>query len=326
MKTSKSVVALIGVLIGFVAGLIIGLFLTNPGMSLMEAAGTIGKVDKYRNVRITEEDIELRNELLATESVKESYKNYLLFEYFSNVKMVDDVQFSLQSIDKVPAFRSSCAQTISQMDEYATFLDNARLKILEAVGVIEGLNPGDKIAIRQVLGKAGNALAQTTYRNTVLFDYIDAVELFISENNEADYPDLIKSHDLLFNNLLASCLINDNRPMLKHLAEKDLLSTGEDLSMNREALLVIIPSDMEKLSFIIPDTEKLGICLDSEKLSVCLAVEQLPFSWDMEQLAAAQDSERLGVFDREQLGTIWDNEKLSDLVFAREDLQSLFPF
>ena len=62
MKTKKSIVVTAGLLIGFVIGLMVGITLTNPGLSLMEAAGTIGKVDQYRNVRVTEKDIELRNE------------------------------------------------------------------------------------------------------------------------------------------------------------------------------------------------------------------------------------------------------------------------
>ncbi|MDZ4204800.1 MAG: hypothetical protein U1C46_08295, partial [Bacteroidales bacterium] len=87
MRAKRNLLVIVGLLIGFSAGLIVGIMLANPGLSLREAAGTIGKIDKYRNVKITEADIELRNELLADEGLRKAFTSYLNYEYAANVKM-----------------------------------------------------------------------------------------------------------------------------------------------------------------------------------------------------------------------------------------------
>ncbi len=258
MKTKKSVTVTIGLLIGFVAGLMVGITLTNPGLSLMEAAGTIGKMDSYRNVRVTEQDIELRNELLTDASMKNAYQQYLLYEYTINVKMADDIQFAILEADKVPGFRSVNARTMDRLEDYAMFLDNARLQILEAIGVINELDGRSQVAIRTVLNNAGNAMAQTIYRSTVLFDFIDGVQQFIDTNGREIHPQLALAHDKLYANLLATALVNDNRPVLEHLLERDVLTEDESLALNSEALMAQFLSDVSQLSdHILFDTDQL---------------------------------------------------------------------
>lgn len=258
MKTKKSIVVTVGLLIGFVVGLMVGITLTNPGLSLMEAAGTIGKMDSYRNVKVTEQDIELRNELLSDASMKNAYQQYLLYEYTMNVKMADDIQFAIEEADGLPGFRSANARTMDKLEDYAMFLDNARLQILEALGVINELDGRSQVAIRTVLNNAGNAMAQTTYRSTVLFDFIDGVQRFIDTNGREAYPQLALAHDKLYANLLATALVNDNRPVLEHLLERDVLSEDESLALHSNAMRDQILLDVGRLEgSLMLDTEQL---------------------------------------------------------------------
>lgn len=266
MKTKKSIVVTVGLLIGFVVGLMVGITLTNPGLSLMEAAGTIGKMDSYRNVKVTEQDIELRNELLTDASMKNAYQQYLLYEYTINVKMADDIQFAILEADKVPGFRSVNARTMDRLEDYAMFLDNARLLILEAISVINDLDGRSQVAIRTVLNNAGNAMAQTIYRSNVLFDFIDGVQQFIDTNGREIHPELALAHDKLYASLLATALVNDNRPVLEHLLERDVLTEDESLALHNEALMAQFLNDVGQLSaaMIIYDTEQLqGIVFGS---------------------------------------------------------------
>lgn len=335
MKTKKSIVVTIGLLIGFVIGLMVGITLTNPGLSLMEAAGTIGKVDKYRNVRVTEKDIELRNELLADESLREAYKNYLMYEYAFNVKMADDIQFSIAAADDVSGFKSANARVLQRLEDYALFLDNARLQILEAIGTLDNLSGGDQVAVRSVLNNAGNALAQTVYRSTVLFDFMNGVELFINHSGEAEYPRLAKAHDLLFANLLNACIVNENRTVLEHLLAKELLTEGEDLALKKEVL---------QTAYIV-DAEQLPIRWDAEKLQDNILQSHILFVQflDFEQLRTGfTDSESLrGIIwtDSEQLGTgftldseqlqgsvLYDVEGLNSIISSKEQLNRIVTY
>ena len=350
MKNKKSLIVIIGILIGFVVGLIIGITLTNPGMGLMEAAGTIGKMDTYRNVRVTEKDIELRNELLADASLREAYHNYLLYEYTVNVKMADDIQFSIRESDRLPKFWSANARTMERLEDYSMFLDNARLLILEAIGVINELDGRSQVAIRTVLNNAGNALAQTVYRSMVLFEFMEGVQHFIDVEGKEAHLQLAVAHDKLYANLLATCLVNENRPVLEHLLERDILTEDESLAISSEVLLSqfihdanLLPSSSTLLSNAeLLQSQNLGLAFFGSE-SVLSSSQQLSsfnealnsiLSSDIGQLGvimssiqhagqlgfleARKDAELLGVLGAAALNNIQHLSAAADLFNAQQ--------
>ncbi len=290
MKKQKTLVVIFGLAIGFAIGVMVGVTLTNPGMSLREAAGTIGRVDQYRNIRVTEADIELRNELLADSNMREAYRNYLAYEYAANIMMGDDLRFAISAGREHGDFRTGNARTLDRMEDYAIFLDNARLRILEAIGTISDLPDSDRVAIRTVLNSAGNAIAQTQFRKSVVFDFMMGVERFFDTNPKTQFPNLTKAHDQLFTNVLMSSMINDNRPVLEHLLAKELMDAdGELIQMDMETLRAITINDIENLRSIA--------FMNEEVLK--------QFFYDVEALRynfSVQNAERLSVLDAERLG------------------------
>lgn len=268
MKPKTNLIVAAGFLISFVAGVIVGLALSNPGMSVIEAAGTIGKVDKYRNVRVTDLDIELRNDLLADTSLKEAYKSYLLFEYTANIKMADNIQFAIEAASQIEGFRATNAQSLGRLEDYAYFLDNARLQILEAIATLDGLNGKSPIAIRTVMNNAGNAMAQTTYRSNVLFEFISAVERFFDTENKESYPDLALAHDLLFANLFIASIVNENTPALNYLSGRELFTENESLALKEGVVQSVAAMDVEKLrAGFIDQTPVINAIVQSEHLN-----------------------------------------------------------
>ena len=324
MKTQKTLIVIFSLVIGFAIGLMVGLTLTNPGMSLREAAGTIGRVDQYRNVRVTDADIELRNELLADENMREAYRNYLSYEYASNIKMGEDIRFAITAGYDAGDFRMINRRTLESMEEYAEFLDNARLRILEALGVISDLSERDRVAIRTVLNNAGNALAQTHFRNGVVFDFMLGVERFFDTNSKAQFPNLAKAHDQLFANVLMSTMVNDNRPVLEHLLAKELMDEdGELAQMDMETLRKIILNDFDNLRDIAFLNEEImnSFVRDIQALNASV------FFLDMEQLRTAVnlDAEqlRLGPLgDGEQLRSAGDALRMNEILRGSELLRS----
>lgn len=313
MKVKNTVTILFAVIISLVIGFILGVALTNPGMNFTEAAGTIGRVDQYRHVRITAADIELRNEMLADAHMLEAYRNYLAYEYSANIKMADDIRFALEAGRSAPGFFVTNARTLDRMEEYAEFLDNARLRILQALGTINDLSGRDRVAIRSVLNSAGNAISQTIIRSKVVFDYLTGAEKFFVEAPKSEFPDIARAHDQLFANLLMNNMVNDNRPVLEHLLAKNFLDEdGELAQLDRESLQTIVPSDAARLNMDV------GLFDVEVMQSIMFDIENLGQFFDSEQLRAHI------LFDRQLsdafLG-VWDNERLNSVLRGSELMQ-----
>ena len=90
-KITTTQTALIAV-IALVFGFLIGFSIKSNVPSTDELAGSIGKVDRFRNVQITEDDILLRNELVEDTAKRAQYEKYLLFNYYQALKTSSDVE------------------------------------------------------------------------------------------------------------------------------------------------------------------------------------------------------------------------------------------
>lgn len=64
MKNRHVRLTIFTAILALIAGIFIGLFLANFTSDDEHLGGTIGKVDRYRNVKVTEDDVLLRNELV----------------------------------------------------------------------------------------------------------------------------------------------------------------------------------------------------------------------------------------------------------------------
>ena len=317
MKKNKVKFIILGLLVGLIAGMMAGLALMNPGMSVWEAAGTIGRVDQYRNVRVTEADIELRNELLADENMHEAYRNYLAYEYAANIKMGDDLRFAVSAGREHDAFRTNSTRTLDQMAYYAIFLDNARLRILEAIGTLSDLSDRDRVAIHTVLNSAGSAIAQTQFRNGVVFDFMTDVESFFKTNPKTEFPQLALAHDKLFANMLMHNIVNDNRPVLEHLLAKELMDeNGELAKLDMAALRSIVIKDSEHLKQIAFMNEEImnSFVRDIGELNST-------YTLDFEQLKNAMaDIDRIDTF-KDRLDAFKDALRMDKVLHGSEMLR-----
>ena len=309
MKSKQILTIVISVIVGFSIGLMSGLTLTSPGMSLMEAAGTIGRVDQYRNVRITQDDIELRNELAENAERRETFLNYLSYEYARNIQMGENVRFAIRSGESAGDFRTANPKTMEQLNQYDEFLDNARLRILEAIGTLQNLGERDKVAVHTVLTDAGNALAQNSLRDGVLFDFMRGVERFFKTASPSAFPELANAHDQVFTSLVSDNLIKGNRPTLENLLAKRPMGDENQLGFfDTEKFQLQLAADAEQLGTIW-DAEQLGsIFFDAEQLGFLANLELLQLlgnaviMLDTELLGLFANAEQLGLADAEQLG------------------------
>jgi hypothetical protein len=200
------------------------------------------------------------------------------------------------------------------------------------------------------MNNAGNAMAQTTYRSNVLFEFITAVERFFDSAHSEENPGLARAHDLLLANLFTASIINEDTPALNYLSGRQLYTNDENLALKAEALQTCILVDTEKLHTGFTDQESLqnfvlrsehmhmGVFYDSETLGVALQfgtrlmAEQLGTRlMESEQLGRLMESEQLGssVIPEELYGLlvmINDAPMLQDVLQSREDMLGSFPW
>lgn len=327
MKKGQVITILISLIIGISIGLMAGITFTNPGVSIWEAAGSIGRLDQYRHVRITQEDIQLQNELLENDQRRHAFSEYLAFEYASNVQLGEHVRFAIQSGEAARDFHTAHFQLMDRLDNLNVFLDNARLRILEAMHSMQELDK-DRVAIHSRLKDAGNALAHTNQRSNILFDYLDHVQRFFDTADPGAYPDLYQSYGRIFNHLVAVNTLKGNKPGIEYLLAKrpmeeismlelfNIQTLEEAVAFDAERLERIVLRDAEILGYIGSHAEQLGWALyDAEQLRIAfLGSEQLEAIglWDAEQLGWIWDAEQLGFWDAEQLrgSILFDSEQL----------------
>ncbi len=311
MKKQKNLIIALSLVVGVVVGLVVGFVLTDPCRDLGDAAGTIGRVEHYRDVQISEADIDLRNQFLDDDGMLERYEMYLGYEYATNLKQAENTRFALLAGRQHNEFSAQNRQVLDRMEEYSRLMDNARLRILEALGVITDLENREGVAVRTVLNSAGNAIAQTQIRGNVLFDYLVAVEDFFDTHPQTEYPALTRAHDELYATLLMNNIIRDNKPVLDHLLAKNLLDEdGELAQMDIEQLQGSILFDAARLNARFLDQETLQSIsiMDQELLNTGFMIT---------------DQEMLGLLDAEAMGAYTDHEALKLLIMDQEALDNL---
>jgi len=322
MKTSTKILIVVLIALGLLVGFFIGITVDYPKTNKAELAGTIGKMNNYRNVKITENDIQLRSDLLSNNGLLKSYRSFYSFHYTSCVKLCSDLDFAVKAAENETTFREDNSMEIENLKEFRTTLEQARLDLLLAVTTLQNLSEVDQNNLTTVLNNANIAVAQMNYKQKDILAFVEAIEKFVQGNNPSLYTELIKAHDLLTLNQIIVASATNDKPMLKAYDKKQMFSSVEklniissqadlqsaikqDLGIIGAQDLQIIGSTEKELGIIILSVEKLGILLsyNTEKLG----------AGNAEKLGAISNSENLGkiiILNTEKLGAILNSDKL----------------
>jgi len=325
MKSSKKILIGVLIIISLLIGFFIGITVDYPKTENSELAGTIGKMDNYRNVKISEKDVQLRNDLLSNESFLKGYLQYYSAQYTSCVKQCEDIDFAIKAAESAQPFKEKYAKEISDIKQYSEILKQSREDILLALTSLQNLAQSDENAISQILNLANVAIAQIKYSENCLFLFVESVEKFIQTNNSQQYTELLKAHDLFAVNQLIMAAITNDKPMLKAYDKKQLLSSNLELNaVHSTQLNSILLSDFNALKANFPNNEKLQqFCSDPSKMGniekqlgvIIPAFEKLGgiVIESTDKLRAVNSNEKLGlsVFSTEKLnGALMNGEKL----------------
>ncbi len=304
MKKKTNLLIAFAILIAFTLGFLIGITIEYPQVDHDEISGTIGKVNNYRNTKITEGDIRLKNELLADTSLQRSVKNYMNFFYVRALELENNIGFAVKEASAVAQFKINNANQIMALESYGKFLSAARQDLLFAVVACQTPEETEPSLLSHSIAQAKNIIAQLNYRSKAVLNFIMQLDLFIQETKTGSFPGLKKAHDLLaYNEMVSSVVLND-QVLLKFFEKKKLFDSNLE-SPGKINVREAIKQDMEKLN--IP-----GHFADAEKLNLNNIQESLNiFDVEIFRATVRQDAEHLGFLDEETLKANFpDAEKL----------------
>ncbi|MDP3461323.1 MAG: hypothetical protein Q8S18_00900 [Bacteroidales bacterium] len=319
-----------------VVGFIIGFATKSEPPSGEDLAGTIGKVDRFRNVKITEDDILLRNEL-ADDTVKRAqYEKYLLYYYYQSLKTTSDVELVLSKTITVEEFDKSYHPYYDALSNFKVYLGTARTDILFALNLILSIDDNENVPVIAYLNQAQNAIARIRNHDDILMNYMDAIATFIEANPGVQYPALQDAHDILALNIMQSAILSQNKPVLNYLDKKKLMNGKEEIkqlaSENNlnDAMMDQFAFDAERLalvnneqllgaSLIVRNMEQLqGFVLNNMEQFNSIAflgseaLQNMSNLSNQEQLQAfMSETKGLGFFvsDMEQIGSFFNSSE-----------------
>ncbi len=229
MKKSTKLIIGITIALSFAIGFFVGVVLNIPPQKESDLAGTIGKINNYRNVKISDNDIKLRNDLMKDEKLIKKYKDYYNFQYLYCAKLGTDLDYVIDASTKESSFSSNYSKEISAITNYRNFIKEARKEILIALSVVNNLYESDQISISSIINNANNAIAQIKYRESIIGDFVILIESYLSNNKTNDLTQLKKAHDLLLLSQLNNAVATNNKPLIKYIDKKEFFTSVNEL-------------------------------------------------------------------------------------------------
>ncbi len=255
-------------IIALLLGILVGIRLETFKGTNNQLAGTIGKVDRYRNVKVTQNDLLLRNELVEDSVKRLQYEKYLLIYYYQSLNTQNDLGHVLALTDSVPEFQKTYYPYSDALKTFSQFLELAREDILYALNVILDIDGQAEVPIIEYLNMAQNAIARIQAQNSVMLNYMNAIETFL-QSEEILTQRLADAHDILYLNMLQAAIFTHNKPVLTYLDEMKLRNDKEGVkelmaeTRVKSQLLGYYNEDVKKLKNHFSDKSESSLNLHS---------------------------------------------------------------
>lgn len=210
MKNSGKILTVAAIAISFAAGLLIGISINNQSTKESNLAGTISKASNRFNIKVEDNDTQLRSELLANEKLLKNYQQTFAYHYSTSVKLCKDIDFAIAASENTSPFSEQYSTVIEKLKNFRQNLEKSKEDILLAVNSLQNLSEAQENNLTVVLNDANNALTLVKYKQPEVLAFVESVEKFILANNPYLFPDLISAHDLLsVNQLIVTATINN---------------------------------------------------------------------------------------------------------------------
>ncbi len=177
---------LIALAIVVVAAVVVIAFVDYPPGDNKKAAGTIGKVEKYRKVNIQGSDIELRTEFIEDQDKLVKAVSSLIDYYALTVKL-DNILASIDYETLCPAIEASDPEVCQKLKGLEKFVSANNLKIQSAINTLgaayKNENPPKSDIENQIITFADFHF-QLLKRNDAINEAIEALDNTLEKNPE----------------------------------------------------------------------------------------------------------------------------------------------
>ena len=235
-------------------GILIGILITGGSSSGKFLAGTLAKVDKYRQVNITEKDVILRNEF-ASDTARLSFNlKYLYYNYCQALKTHVDIEKVIEKTAAEEEFNKTCYASVNALKMYKNqVIDSARVDILTAINALETLGKDENVPLTDYFNKAQNAITGIQYHDRILIDYLNSIEKYLSIHADKPHQGLKDAYDLLTMNAMVSAIVNQDEPMLKYFEVKKFYNSKQGMLL----LLAEVQLSSEVNSLVAHDSAEI---------------------------------------------------------------------
>ncbi|MBP7508099.1 MAG: hypothetical protein KA807_09780 [Prolixibacteraceae bacterium] len=238
---------IIGLLIGFTAGVLV----KNSGIDGNSAKGTISKVNNYRNVKITDEDIKLRSELLSDSNIYNGYKNYFNFHYITASAMTSALESAIKASEGLADFKNMNGELIDGLKSYYNSMGQLRSEIMIAIAFLSELGNADPSDVYMAIENANTSISQMNYKDNSVIFFLDEAGRYLSSKNGNNLQLFNKAYSHLLTVQGVKAAAVKDKPRMKYLSEKQLTaSVGELHAFDKDNLSLYISNDISGLKEI----------------------------------------------------------------------------
>lgn len=224
-------------------GFIIGMSVNNAFVDTSQLLGTIAKPGA---LKVSEEDIMLKEDLMADVERREALMEYLSFYYARAIQLDTSIDFALNAAQKSGRFKRENTSNITLLEGYSAYLKKSRPSLLMAINLIKNGEDANPALVKYVIMQALDIVAQTNYRNNSVINFIVEIDRYVDKNRGAENARLMKAHDLLvFAEAVSTGVTGDN--VLQKFID-DITMFGNEFTLTRaNSYSSIVKSDLEQL-------------------------------------------------------------------------------
>lgn len=268
MTKNEKIRTVLFVIAGLLLGIIVGVLVNDTKIDNEDARGTISRINNYRNVKISEEDLKLRNEILSDTNLYNGYKNYFNFHYITASTMTSALETAIKASEGLSDFKSMNGELIEGLKSYYSNIGHLRSEIMIAIAVLNSLDVADPSDVYMAIANANSSISQMNYKDNSVISFLDEAERYLSTKNGSNVKMLNKaySHLLMVQGVKAGVV--KDKPKMKYLSEKQLTASADELrAYDKDELSVCIQLDISELKNMpIESYETLEACFNDVNL------------------------------------------------------------
>ncbi len=360
MKKKNGSLFILIIVVSLVVGFLTGTLVDFPKTDNIQLSGTIGRIQNYKNVKVTEEDIELKNDLVSDTVMLNALSAWFNYYYVSAVSQGDKIRYALDQIEPIEPYKEYAGVVLSDVAGYRTFLENSRTDLLLAVAMVK--DPGEihPVLLRNTIVQGNNVISRMSHRKQSVLDLIDNMGSYLEAQGTDPDGTLAGVHTVLTMDQLANAMALNDKMVIQYFQKKKLFTDEiqgsfglnlkeivvEDLSrlnaINDQSalnLLVILDKDNIGSSQIVSDAALIGrqFLLNETALQYyCSSMGELGYINSSSTLENMQDlslggimfimdaaGELGGFYDTNKLGMVSDHQSLEGSRILITDVEKL---